>query len=236
VRPLSDRITAVHLEEGWNLACRITIWRDPVLERSKTNAHGLLYKTFRGDASFCRVGMPEYLLVFRKWPKSDEESSLCRPIVHKRDNAPLPIWQELASPIWPAAAMAWNYNGQIAIVGRGETCLAISGNGKSGGGDLDLPATDTLNVKQARDPEAEKHLCPMPLNITSRALFLWSMAGDAIWSPFSGIGSEGVCALRMGRRFIGTELNPTYFRAMVGHLTSASSEGQQADMFAEMAL
>jgi hypothetical protein len=40
----------------------------------------------------------------------------------------------------------------------------------------------------------------------------------------------------MGRRFIGTELNPTYFRAMVGHLTSASSEGQQADLFSEMAL
>jgi hypothetical protein len=44
------------------------------------------------------------------------------------------------------------------------------------------------------------------------------------------------CALRMGRRFFGSELNPTYFRAMVGNLTSASSEGQQADMFSEMGL
>lgn len=236
VRPLSDNVTAVHLEEGWKLACRITIWRDPVLERSKTNAHGLLYKTFRGDASFCRVGMPEYLLVFRKWPKNESETALCEPIVHQRSDAPLPIWQELASPIWPAAALAWNYDGPITIDGRGEDCRAISDKGRSGGGDFDLPSTDTLNVRQARDPEAEKHLCPMPLNITSRAIFLWSNEGDSVWSPFGGIGSEGVCALRMGRRFFATELNPIYFGYMVGHLTSASAEGRQADMFTEMGL
>lgn len=231
VRPLSDRVTAVHLDEGWHLQCRITIWRDPVLERSKTNAHGLLYKTFRGDASFCRVGMPEYILVFRKWPKDDAESELQRPVVHDRSTAPLPVWQELASPIWPAAAHSWNYTGPVGIVGRDGASRAVSGKGKSGGGDFDLPATDTLNVQQARDPQAEKHLCPMPLNLTMRALELYSMRGDSAWSPFSGIGSEGVAALRMGRKFIGSELNPTYFSASVGHLTAASMEGRQMDIF-----
>jgi DNA modification methylase len=232
IRPLSDLVTAAHLAEGWKLQCRVTIWRDPVLERGKTNAHGLLYKTFRTDASFCRVGMPEYLLVFRKWPRTDPEISLQRPIVHPQHSTPLPIWQELASPIWPAAAACWNYDGAITIEGQDEERpRAVTGGGRSGGGDLDLRATDTLNVAQARSPEAEKHLCPMPLNITSRAIVLWSNAGDTVWSPFGGIGSEGVAALRFGRRFIASELNPTYWRSMVGHLQAAAKEGIQITIF-----
>jgi len=231
IRPLSDRVAAVHLEEGWKLQCRITIWRDPVLERSKTNAHGLLYKTFRGDASFCRVGMPEYLLVFRKWPRTVDEEAMQRPVEHPQSRFQLPVWQELASPIWPAAAICWNYSGPVGIRRTGTVVEAISAPGKSGGGDMDLPATETLNVKQAKDPNAEKHLCPMPLNITGRAISLWSNENDSVWSPFAGIGSEGVQALRMGRKFFGTELNKTYYMSAVGHLKAAANEGVQQSIF-----
>lgn len=232
IRPLSDWVTDIHLDEGWRLACRVTIWRDPVLERSKTNAHGLLYKTFRGDASFCRVGMPEYLLVFRKWPLTEADRALQRPIEHPREQYPLPVWQELASPAWPVnGSVVWNYAGGIGIDGRGTGARALTSGGRSGGGDFDLKSTDVLNVQQSRDPNAERHLCPMPLNITSRAISLWSNEGDAIWSPFAGIGSEGVAALRLRRRFFGTELNPIYYQAAVGHLSAAAREGVQMDIF-----
>jgi hypothetical protein len=70
LRAFSDMCRQVHEEEGWTFHCRVTIRRCPVLERSKTNAHGLLWKAFQKDASFCRVGMPEYLLLFRKPPTS----------------------------------------------------------------------------------------------------------------------------------------------------------------------
>lgn len=206
LRPFSDMCTQVHLEECWTFHCRITIFRDPVLERAKTNAHGLLWKTFKKDASFCRVGMPEYLLVFRKWAK-EGEYELVRPVEHPADRVPLEAWQELASPVW-------NYQPK-----------------QSGRGDFDMPATDVLNVKQARDENAEKHLCPMPMNITKRALSLWSNAGDVCWSPFSGIGSEGVSSLSMGRKFIGTELHPTYYREAIKHLTDAERSGVQTSLF-----
>lgn len=206
VRPFSDMCTQVHLEEGFDFACRITIFRDPVLERAKTNAHGLLYKTFKSDATFCRVGMPEYLLVFRKWAKECEED-LVKPVVHPPSEFPLKSWQELASPIW-------NYK-----------------VGQSGQGDYDLPATDVLNVKQAADPEAEKHLCPMPLNITERALSLWTNSGDVVYSPFGGIGSEGVASLRLGRKFIGTELNPIYWQNGCKNLEAQSASGKQQTIF-----
>lgn len=201
LRAFSDMCRQVHEDEGWSFACRITLFRDPVLERAKTNAHGLLWKTFQADASFCRVGMPEYVMVFRKWAQPGEED-LVRPVVHPKDEFPLEVWQELASPVW-------NYR-----------------PGQSGRGDFDLPATDVLNVKMARDPDAEKHLCPMPLNITKRALTLWSNPGDVVLSPFGGIGSEGVASIQRGRRFIGTELHPTYWKQGVVNLQGAAPESE----------
>jgi DNA modification methylase len=208
LRPFSDMCTQAHIDEGWTFHCRITIWRDPVLERSKTNAHGLLWKTFQKDASFCRVGMPEYLLVFRKWAQPGEED-LVRPVEHPKDERGVKPWQDLASPVW-------NYQ-----------------DGQSGNGDFDLPATDVLNVKMAADPDAEKHLCPMPLNITRRALELWTNAGDTVLSPFGGIGSEGVASIGMGRRFIGTELHPIYWKQGVRNLQAAKPD--IADLFADVA-
>lgn len=200
LRAFSDGCTRVHVEEGWSFHCRITIFRDPVLERAKTNAHGLLWKTFQADASFCRVGMPEYLLVFRKWA-SAEDAPLVRPVLHPKDKVPLAVWQDLASPIWN-----WR-------------------DGQSGQGDYDLPATDVLNVAAAKDETAEKHLCPMPLNITRRAIDLWSNPGDVVLSPFAGVGSEGVAAIGRRRAFVGAELNPPYFRQAVKNL-----EGAKPDM------
>lgn len=231
VRPFSDEVTRIHLEEGWKLQCRVTIWRDPVLERSKTNAHGLLYKTFRTDGSLNRVGMPEYLLVFRKWPQNDSESAMQVPVIHPQQDAPLPIWQELASPVWPASAAIWNYDGQIEIIRDQGDIWAKAKGGQSGGGDKDLKATDVLNVKQARDENAERHLCPMPLNITARAIALWSNVNESVWSPFTGIGSEGVTALNLERRFFGSELNKSYYESAVKHLTAASKQGKQLSLF-----
>jgi hypothetical protein len=214
LRPFSDMCTQVHMEEGFTFACRITIWRDPVMERSKTNAHGLLWKTFQKDSTFCRVGMPEYLMVYRKWAKEGEEH-LVRPVAHPKTKIPLTCWQELASEMWPDShSTAWNYSRK-----------------QSGQGDYDLPSTDVLNVRQARDENAEKHLCPMPMNITKRAMALWSNEGDVVFSPFTGIGSEGVSALTMGRKFVGTELNPTYYTQAVKHLESTEDAGTQASIF-----
>ena len=74
-------------------------------------------------------------------------------------------------------------------------------------------------------PGDEKHICPMPLDLTTRALALWSNPGDVVLSPFMGIGSEGYCALKAKRRFIGTELKKSYFDQAVRNLrdTEASA-------------
>ncbi|MDX2265419.1 MAG: site-specific DNA-methyltransferase [Hyphomicrobiales bacterium] len=95
----------------------------------------------------------------------------------------------------------------------------------------DLPETDVLNVKAARDYDDEKHLCPMPLNITNRAIRLWSNPGDVVLSPFMGIGSEGVAAMRARRRFIGVELKDSYFAQAVRYIGEAEEAAAAPDLF-----
>lgn len=89
--------------------------------------------------------------------------------------------------------------------------------------------TNVLNVKAAKSPNDERHLCPLQLDVIDRALIMWSNPGDVVLSPFMGIGSEGYCAIKLGRRFIGTELKEQYWRQASEYLAGA---GNQTDLFA----
>lgn len=75
----------------------------------------------------------------------------------------------------------------------------------------DIDQGRTLNRLPARDENDEKHMCPLQLDVIERCIHLWTNPGDLVFSPFTGIGSEGYCAVRMGRRFVGSELKPQYW-------------------------
>ena len=91
---------------------------------------------------------------------------------------------------------------------------------------MDIRQTRVLNVQSARDGFDEKHICPLQLDVIERSLVLWSNRGDTVFSPFMGIGSEGVCSLKLGRKFIGTELKESYFRQACGFLRQAEAESE----------
>lgn len=83
------------------------------------------------------------------------------------------------------------------------------------------------NYREARDHKDERHICPLQLDLIERALRLWSAPNDLIFSPFTGIGSEGYMSLKMGRRFVGAELKPSYFNQAFHNLTRASEPEKQ---------
>lgn len=189
-------------EEGWRYHSRVTIWKDPVAEVTKTNNHGLLHLQLCKDSSASRQGMADYLVVFRKWGEGAFERPVTGPAKTHRfteyvgtqppDRDPddargfsIETWQRYASPVW-----------------------------------FDIDQTDVLNAE--RGPNDEKHLCPLQLGVIRRAVHLWTNPGDVVFSPFAGIGSEGHVALQMGRRFVGVELNETYHRQAVEVLRAAT--------------
>jgi DNA modification methylase len=100
---------------------------------------------------------------------------------------------------------------------------------------MDTHETKVLNVKVARDDEAEKHLCPMPLDLTERAVLQYTNPGDLVYSPFMGIGSEGYASLKAHRKFIGTELKPSYFKTAVKNLIEAEAEAGAPSLLGEFA-
>lgn len=81
-----------------------------------------------------------------------------------------------------------------------------------------------LNGHGASESQDERHICPLQLDVIERALHLWSAPGDLVFSPFSGIGSEGYSSLRMGRKFVGSELKESYFKTACDNLRTATSQ------------
>jgi DNA modification methylase len=91
--------------------------------------------------------------------------------------------------------------------------------------------SDTLQTAEARDDEDERHVCPLQLGTIERCIRLWSNPGELVLSPFAGIGSEGYEAVRLGRRFIGVELKPSYWRVAARNLRVAETLKAQGSLF-----
>jgi DNA modification methylase len=85
----------------------------------------------------------------------------------------------------------------------------------------DLRETDTLNTKAAKSEDDTKHICPLQLPVIDRLVRLYSNPGEIVFSPFTGIGSEGHAALGLGRRFYGCELKPEYHAQALKNLAAA---------------
>lgn len=95
---------------------------------------------------------------------------------------------------------------------------------------MDTRQTDVLNARFKGNSRDEKHICPMPLDLIERCITLYSNPGDVVLDPFSGIGSTGYQAVKMGRKFIGTELKPEYAKQAAKFISEAEHIG--TDMFA----
>jgi len=201
-KPFSDDIISAHLDEGWTFLRRVTIWRDPVVEMTRTKALNLLHKQILKDSSCSWPGTPDYLLVFRK-PGDNPE-----PVGHDKASFPVEQWQKWASPVW------FDINQTDVLNNKAAASRWIG---------------DALSLDEAREGADEKHLCPLQLSLIERAIIMWSNPGDVVMSPFLGIGSEGVVALRKRRRFIGCELKPSYWRQACLGLRGA--EALRDDLF-----
>lgn len=93
----------------------------------------------------------------------------------------------------------------------------------------DINQGRTLNKMPARDENDLKHMCPLQLDVIERCIHLWTNKGDVVFSPFTGIGSEGYCAVKMGRKFIGTELKPQYWE--LAHQNIEDARREQCGLF-----
>lgn len=96
---------------------------------------------------------------------------------------------------------------------------------------LGIRETNTLNARAAREDADEKHICPLQLDFIERVVRLWSNRGETVLTPFMGIGSEVHTAVRLGRRGVGVELKPSYWRQAVANLRALDAEMDAPTLF-----
>lgn len=122
----------------------------------------------------------------------------------KKGINPVSEWQNVASPMWEfdASPFWWDIN-----------------------------QSNTLNVQAARDGRDERHICPLQLDVIDRLLKLYTNPNDIVFTPFMGIGSEVYQSVLNGRRGIGIELKPTYYKCAVDNLQMAEKTNKQMDLF-----
>lgn len=104
LRDFSNMIREAYEKEGFIYHSRITIWKDPVVEMQRTKALGLLHKQVKKDSTMSRVGLPDYVLVFRK--DGERENPV-------KCNIPVNVWQKYASPVWHDI----NYSNTLNLIG-----------------------------------------------------------------------------------------------------------------------
>jgi hypothetical protein len=205
-------------EYGFIFHSEVCIWKDPVVAMQRTKALGLLHKTIKKDSSMSRQGIPDYLVVMRKPGDNDKAIEgefryfVGDELMHnfaqfEREDGrvvQLPDYERGATgiDIWQRyASPVWH----------------------------DIKQTNTLNFREGRESDDERHICPLQLDVIERAMQMWSMPGDVVLTPFLGIGSEAYVAVSMGRKAIGVELKASYFNLAVRNVEQA--ERQQYDLF-----
>ena len=85
----------------------------------------------------------------------------------------------------------------------------------------DIKETDTLNTACAKGENDTRHICPLQLPVIRRLVRLYSLPKEVVFSPFTGIGSEGFEAIKCGRLFYGCELKNEYHREACRNLERA---------------
>lgn len=194
-------------EEGFIFHSEVVIWKDPVTSMQRTKALGLLHKQIKKDSCMSRQGIPDYLVTMRK--PGENPDPVAGPFDHYEGENPPPLkpgqgGDRYSIEVWQRyASPVW----------------------------MDINPSDTLTYRSAREHDDERHICPLQLPVIHRALQLWSNPDDLVLSPFAGIGSEGWEALKMGRRFVGIELKPSYFREAVRNMRAAVLERDAGTLF-----
>ena len=194
---------------GWLFYGEVTIDKNPQMKAIRTKDAGLMFKSLANDAARMHPALSDMLLQFRK--PGENPAPIRAGRSEKYGNMAGWVtsedWILWARPVWYASGH------------QPAGCEIVPG----------IRESDVLNVREGRAEEDERHLCPLQLGVIERCVRVWSNPDELVLSPFAGIGSEGVVALREGRRFIGCELKPSYWRVAARNLRDATAQGDLFD-------
>lgn len=226
LRDFSGMIIEAFTKIGFIYHSRITIRKDPVIEMQRTKALGLLHKQVKKDSTMSRVGLPDYVLIFRK----DGERK--NPV--KNIGISVDMWQKIADPVWQFNDLKDEFEMILPLLSESaysELPESIRSKYAAPVWD-DINYSDTLQgFSKAKDQNDEKHICPLQLSTIERLILLYSNPGDVVFDPFLGIGSSVFQAVKMKRKGLGFELKESYFDLAKRNLSNLMQQLRQQSLF-----
>jgi DNA modification methylase len=206
-------IIRLHDKIGFEYTPRICIWKEPLGVRNRTMSKALTHKQTVEDCTLVNVAAADYLIPFRKKGENPV------PVVHKNGFS-----RYIGERTVPAELLRYqNWHGKQTenryshwIWRQYASCFWD-----------DIRIERTLPFRESRDEKDERHLHPLQLDVIERAVELWSNPGEAVLTPFMGVGSEVYGAVSNSRRGLGIELKETYFRQAVANMQTIPEQTEE---------
>jgi DNA modification methylase len=207
-------VIRLHEEHGWDWIARHVIWKEPLAVRNRTMAKNLAHKTICEDARFAGVASADELLIFRKRGGDDE------PVTH-------PTGLDYYAGEEPVPAELLRYRNWTGKQTENRYSHWIWRRYASSVWD-DIRAAHVLPFRDSRDPDDERHVHPLQLDVIARFVQLRTKPGERVLTPFMGVGSEVYESVRLGRVGIGVELKPTYYEQAFRNLAALDQPEHEA--------
>lgn len=218
-------IIRLHAEHGFDFIARHSVWKEPLGVRRRTMQKNLAHMTAVDDSIMCGVASADYVIIFRK--RGTNAVPVANPVgflEYAGDDSRMPSdvralrgfqgdqkANRFSHWIWRRyASSIWD----------------------------DIRLGRVLPYEASKDDEDEKHVHPLQLDVIDRVVQMRSNAGETVFTPFMGVGSEVYSAVSKGRRGIGAELKASYFRQAVRNMEAAAESrlgkaDEQGDIFAD---
>jgi hypothetical protein len=206
-----------HEKHGFVFAGRRAIWKEPLGVRLRTMAKGLAHQQIVEDSTLTDVAGADYLLMFRK-----------------RGANPVPVSHTTGLHSYagerkmPSDLEA--FKGHTGKQTENRFSHWIWRQYASSFWD-DIRIDRVLPYAESREKDDERHVHPLQLDVIERACVLWSNPGEVVLTPFMGVGSECYGAVLNGRKAIGIELKPSYYRQAVRNLKACKREDDTGSLF-----
>jgi DNA modification methylase len=197
-------IIRLHEKLGFDYLPRICIWKEPLAVRNRTMSKALAHRQIVEDATQTNCAASDYLIPFRK--KGENKI----PVSH-----PFGIMGYAGEKEIPKELM--RYRGWKGNQIENRYSHWIWRNYASSFWD-DIRLDEVLEYEESKDEGDERHQHPLQLDVIHRSVELYTNPGEVVLSPFMGVGSEVYGAVSLGRKGIGCELKPSYYRQAVKNL------------------
>ncbi len=215
-------IIRLHEREGWLYTGRRAIWKEPLAVRLRTMQKNLAHASLVADSIDCGVAAADFLLTFRRAGKNPV------PVQH-----PVGMLDYAGERTPPSDVLPYRgWKGKQTenrfshwIWRQYADCMWD-----------DIRIGRVLPYREARDSEDEKHVHPLQLDVIDRCVELFSNPGENVFTPFMGVGSEVYSPVLLGRRGIGAELKPSYYRQAVKNVQMAAAGRRDTEENTELDL